>query len=276
MSEIDLIAYAVSDSTGKTAKNLMESAAGQFPDSEIKIKLFSFVRSLNKIEEIVRLAKKNKAIIAYTFVKGEMRNYLNKLAVENNVKSINMMEAPLSIIESTLAKKPREEFALKYKLDEAYFKRIRAMEFTLQFDDLNEAKGIEEADIVLVGVSRTSKTPLSVHLSYLGYKTANVPLVPEVNVHPAVMENKANKVIGLTIDPELLNDIRIERLKKMGLGDDATYAAKERIDEEFNYADNIMAKIGCPIIDVTDKTIEETAVEVLSYFNDNDFSDYSS
>jgi regulator of PEP synthase PpsR (kinase-PPPase family) len=142
------------------------------------------------------------------------------------------------------------------------------MEFTLQFDDLNESKGYEEADIVLVGVSRTSKTPLSVHLSYLGYKTANVPLVPEVDVHPAVLENKDNKVVGLTIDPKLLNDIRIERLKKMGLGDDATYAAKERIDEEFKYADSIMKEIGCPVIDVTDKNIEETAVEVLSYFED--------
>lgn len=273
MNGKDLTAYAVSDSTGKTAKNLMESAAGQFPDSEIQIRLFSFVRSLSKIEEIVKLAVENEAVIAYTFVKGEMREYLSKLAAENNVESINMMETPLALIENNLGKKAKEEFALKYKLDAAYFKRIKAMEFTLQFDDLNEAKGIEKADIVLVGVSRTSKTPLSVHLSYLGYKTANVPLVPEVDVHPAVMENKDNKVIGLTIDPDLLNDIRIERLKQMGLGDDATYAAEERIAEEFNYADQIMAEIDCPIIDVTDKTIEETAVEVLSYFSDNQFID---
>lgn len=274
MNEKDLITYAVSDSTGKTAKNLMESAAGQFPNCKIKIKLFSFVRSLAKIEEIIKLAKENNAIIAYTFVKKEMREHLTKLAADNNISNINMMEAPLTLIKNKLEKKPQEEFALKYKLDEAYFKRIKAMEFTLQFDDLNEAKGIEKADIVLVGVSRTSKTPLSVYLSYLGYKTANVPLVPEVDIHPAIMQNKDHKVIGLTIDPNLLNDIRIERLKQMGLGNDAAYAAKERIAEEFNYADRIMAKIDCPIIDVTEKTIEETAVEVLSYFSDNNFKDY--
>ncbi|MFN2340735.1 MAG: pyruvate, water dikinase regulatory protein [Halanaerobium sp.] len=268
MSEKKIIAYAVSDSTGKTAKYLMESAVGQFPDYEIKIQTFSFVRSLNRIDEIIEKAKSENAIIAYTFVKNEMRKYLNKMAEENNLEYIDMMEKPLNMVADRLNVEPKEEFALKYKLDEEYFKRIKAMEFTLKFDDLNESKGIAQADIVLVGVSRTSKTPLSVHLSYLGYKTANVPLVPEVDVHPSVLEDNAEKVVGLTIDPEKLNDIRIERLKKMGLGDDATYAAKERITEEFEYADSIMAEIGCPIIDVTDKTIEETAVEVLSYFND--------
>lgn len=268
MGKKEMITFAVSDSTGKTAKHLMESAAGQFPNHKIEIKSFSFVRSLEKINEIVIMAKKSEAVIAYTFVKREMRQELEKLAKKNGIQYINMMEEPLALIQNNLKEKPKEEFALKYKLDEAYFKRIKAMEFTLKFDDLNESKGIAEADIVLVGVSRTSKTPLSVHLSYLGYKTANVPLVPEVDVHPSVLENKDNKVIGLTIDPNMLNDIRIERLKKMGLGDDATYAAKDRINQEFKYADSIMEEIECPIIDVTDKTIEETAVEVLSYFND--------
>jgi hypothetical protein len=268
MNEKNVVAYAVSDSTGKTAKHLMESAVGQFPNYEIKIKTFSFVRSLNRIDEIIEKAKAENAIIAYTFVKTEMREHLNQAAEINNLEYIDMMKKPLKMVADRLNVEPREEFALKYKLDEEYFKRIKAMEFTLKFDDLNESKGIAEADIVLVGVSRTSKTPLSVHLSYLGYKTANVPLVPEVEVHPSVLEDNAEKVVGLTIDPEMLNDIRIERLKKMGLGDDATYAAKERIREEFEYADSIMEKIGCPIIDVTDKTIEETAVEVLSYYND--------
>ncbi|RAK10355.1 hypothetical protein C8C77_10874 [Halanaerobium saccharolyticum] len=268
MNEKNVVAFAVSDSTGKTAKHLMESAVGQFPEHEIKIKTFSFVRSLDRVDEIMKKAKEENAIIAYTFVKNEMRDYLNQAAEKNNLEYIDMMKKPLAMVAGRLNVEPREEFALKYKLDEEYFKRIEAMEFTLKFDDLNESKGIAEADIVLVGVSRTSKTPLSVHLSYLGYKTANVPLVPEVEVHPSVLKDNAEKVVGLTIDPEMLNDIRIERLKKMGLGDDATYAAKERIKEEFEYADSIMEKIGCPIIDVTDKTIEETAVEVLSYFND--------
>ena len=268
MSEKKVIAYAVSDSTGKTAKHLMDSAVGQFPNHDLKIRTFSFVRSLNKIDEIIEKAAAENAIIAYTFVKADMRKHLNEMAEKNNLKYIDMMKKPLGMISENLNVKPREEFALKYKLDDEYFKRIEAMEFTLKFDDLNESKGVDEADIVLVGVSRTSKTPLSVHLSYLGYKTANVPLVPEVDVDPSILEKNADKVIGLTIDPEMLNDIRIERLKKMGLGDEATYAAEERINHEFEYADSIMEEIGCPIIDVTDKTIEETAVEVLSYFND--------
>lgn len=267
MAEKTMVIYIISDCTGKTAKNLMESTTGQFPDNDFKMKTFAFVRSKEKIDEILEMAKSEEAIIAYTFVKDEMRSYFNNTADKYNLKYLNMMGKPLAMIANRVGKKAKEEFALKYRLDEAYFKRIKAMEFTLQFDDLNEAKGIKEADIVLVGVSRTSKTPLSVHLSYLGYKTANVPLVPEVNVHPSVLENNGDKVIGLTIDPDRLNDIRIERLKNMGLGDDATYAAKERIEEEFKYAELIMKKIGCPVIDVTDKNIEETAVKVLSYFD---------
>ncbi len=268
MAKEKIISYIISDCTGKTAKNLIESTSGQFPDYEIEMRTFSFVRSIEKIDEILKKAQQDNAIIAYTFVKSEMRTHLNQLAEKYGLEYVDMMEKPLGIVSRRLNTDPKEEFALKYQLDDAYFNRIEAMEFTLQFDDLNESKGYEEADIVLVGVSRTSKTPLSVHLSYLGYKTANVPLVPEVDVHSSVLENKDDKVVGLTIDPKLLNDIRIERLKKMGLGDEATYAAKERIDEEFEYADSIMQKIGCPVIDVTDKNIEETAVEVLSYFKD--------
>lgn len=268
MDKEHIVAYIISDCTGKTAKNLMESTAGQFPGYEVEMKTFTFVRSIEKIDEILKKAEEENAIIAYTFVKSEMRAHLNQLAENYGLEYVDMMDEPLGIVSRKLNTAPKEEFALKYQLDDAYFDRIKAMEFTLQFDDLNESKGYEEADTVLVGVSRTSKTPLSVHLSYLGYKTANVPLVPEVDVHPSVLENADDKVVGLTIDPKLLNDIRIERLKNMGLGDEATYAAKERIDEEFEYADSIMEKIGCPVIDVTDKNIEETAVEVLSYFED--------
>lgn len=268
MTDQQTMFYVISDCTGKTAKNLVESASGQYPDYQVEKKNFPFVRSNDRIDEILEKAENEDAIIVFTFVKESMRKHLVENAEAKGLEYVDMMTKPINILTERLEAEPKEIFALKYKLDEAYFKRIEAMEFTLKFDDLNESKGIEEADIVLVGVSRTSKTPLSIHLSYLGYKTANIPLVPEVDVNPAILENKDNKIIGLTIDPKKLNNIRIERLKKMGLGDDATYAAKERIKEEFEYADSIMDQIGCPVIDVTDKTIEETAVEVLSYFNE--------
>jgi hypothetical protein len=267
MGNQQTIIYVISDSTGDTAKKLMESAAGQFKQQDFIINRFPHIQSRKKLTDIIKQAKSDNAVIAFTFVKKAMRTLTRELAAENELEYLDLMSKPLTIIANRLKQEPSEEIALKYKLDQAYFKRIEAMEFTLKFDDLNEKRGIEEADIVLVGISRTSKTPLSIYLSYLGYKTANVPLVPEVEVHPAVMANQDNKVIGLTIDPLLLNDIRIERLKKMGLGDDATYAADSRIKQELNYADSLMAEMGCPIIDVTDKTIEETAVEVLAYFN---------
>ncbi len=257
--------YIISDSLGDTAKAIINSAAVQFKDTEIDKTTFPHVRTPKQLEKIAEKAADNSAVIVFTLAKDKMRSNLIELADKYKLDYIDLLGPILDKLSSKLNKKPGEIPGIKYNIDQDYFKRIEAMEFTLKFDDLNDQQGIDEADIVLVGISRTSKTPLSIYLSYLGYKTANVPLVPEVTVQQSILENKDRKVIGLTIDPLLLNDIRIERLKKMGLGNDASYAAGERINEEIAYADSLMEKIGCPIIDVTDKTIEETASEVLAY-----------
>ncbi|MGM0602339.1 MAG: pyruvate, water dikinase regulatory protein [Bacillota bacterium] len=257
--------YVISDSLGDTANAIINSAAVQFEDAEVEKTTFPHVRTVKQLEKIAEKAADNSAIIVFTLAKKEMRINLIEFADKYNLEYIDLLGPVLNKLSSKLKIEPDEIPGLKYNIDQDYFKRIEAMEFTLKFDDLNDQQGIDEADIVLVGISRTSKTPLSIYLSYLGYKTANVPLVPEVAIQQSILENKDRKVIGLTIDPLLLNDIRIERLKKMGLGNDATYAAGERINEEIAYADSLMGKIGCPIIDVTDKTIEETASEVLAY-----------
>ena len=150
-----------------------------------------------------------------------------------------------------------------HKLDDAYFKKIDAIEFAVKYDDGKDAKGLPKADIVLIGISRTSKTPLSQYLAHKSYKVMNIPLVPEVTPPDELFKINPNKCIALKISEDKLNLIRKQRLKQLGLGEHARYATEDRIKEEIQYFEKIVEKIGCPVIDVSDKAIEETANDVI-------------
>lgn len=149
-------------------------------------------------------------------------------------------------------------------MDESYFRRIAAIEFAVKYDDGKDpGKGIKEAELVLIGISRTSKTPLSMYLANRNVKVANVPLVPEIPVPKEVYEIDPKKIIGLTNSPEVLNNVRTTRLKTLGLSSNANYAKLDRILEELEYSEKVMRKIGCPVINVANKAIEETASDIL-------------
>ena len=145
-------------------------------------------------------------------------------------------------------------------------KKIEAVEFAVKYDDGQDTRGITYADIVILGVSRTSKTPLCMYLAHRGLKVANVPLVPEVKAPEEIFSLPRGKVVGLTVKPQVLHEIRTERLKTIGIGNKADYASFERILAELDYAEGIMKKIGCPIIDVSHKAVEETASKVLQIY----------
>ena len=149
------------------------------------------------------------------------------------------------------------------QLDDAYFRKIEAIEFAVKYDDGRDPRGVLNADIVLVGVSRTSKTPLSMYLAHKGFKVANVPLVPEVLPPEELYKIPRNNCVGLIITPDKLNAIRKERLRNLGLTSQANYASFERILEELDYAEKIMKRLGCPVINVSNKAIEETADYIL-------------
>lgn len=151
------------------------------------------------------------------------------------------------------------ESNINHLLSEEYFQRVEAVEFAVKYDDGRDAQGIIKADIVLIGVSRTSKTPLSMYLAHKKYKVANVPLIPELPPPDELFTVSKHKVFGLTIDPQYLHVIRKERLKYLGLKADANYADNERIHQELQYASQIMSTIGCLVIDVSNKAVEETA-----------------
>lgn len=158
---------------------------------------------------------------------------------------------------------PKMQPGLVRKLDEDYFKRIEAIEFAVKYDDGKDTRGIYKADVVIIGISRTSKTPLSMYLANQKIKAANIPLVPEVDPSDDLFKIPRKKIIGLKINPESLFDIREERLKSLGLKTGANYANYERILEEIEFSEKLMKKLGCSVIDVSNKAIEETANTII-------------
>lgn len=251
--------YVVSDSIGETADQIVKATVSQFKDVEYNVKRFSYISNTTQIEDIINDAKKEKAIIVFTVVIPEIRQRLIESAEIHNISIVDIMHSVISTFSELFHQTPAYEAGLIRRLDDKYFKKVEAIEFAVKYDDGKNVRGIKEADVVLVGVSRTSKTPLSMYLAHKNIKAANVPLVPEVPVADELFQIDKKKIIGLTTNPIKLNEIRQERLKALGLGNDANYASMERILKELDYAEEIMKKLGCPVIDVSAKAVEETA-----------------
>ena len=253
------IIYVVSDSVGETAELVTKAAASQFSGSAFTIKRIPYVDDEQNVDDVISLAKMDGAIIAYTLVKPEIRAYMKAKVEKEKLAAYDILGPLMDLLQERNERGPLNEPGLVRKLDDDYFKRVEAIEFAVKYDDGRDPRGILRADIVLVGVSRTSKTPLSQYLAHKRYKVANVPLVPEVEPPEELFLVPPEKCIGLKISPEKLNHIRKERLKSLGLNDHAIYANVERIKEELAYFDTILSRLNCPVIDVTNKAVEETA-----------------
>ncbi len=262
--------YIVSDSIGETAEMVARAAAEQFRGNRYEIKKYSYVSTKDDIDEIINDAKatKGNAIVVFTTVLQDLRTELLKQCETYNIETVDVMEPAMTAFSSLLGKEPVNEPGIIHKLDEKYFKKVEAIEFAVKYDDGKDPRGIKKADVVLIGVSRTSKTPLSMYLAHKNIKVANVPLVPEVPIPDELYQIDPVKVIGLTTDPTKLNEIRQERLKALGLNNTATYANVDRILEELEYADVIMKKLKCPVINVATKAVEETAGIIMDIMKD--------
>jgi regulator of PEP synthase PpsR (kinase-PPPase family) len=258
------LVYVVSDSVGETAELVVKAAASQFNAASIQFKRIPYVEDKETLAEVVALAKMNRAIIAFTLVVPEMREFLLTEAAREGVEVYDIIGPLIEKMQDLFGMTPRCEPGPVRVLDEDYFKKIEAIEFAVKYDDGRDPRGILRADIVLIGVSRTSKTPLSQYLAHKRFKVANVPIVPEVEPPEELFKVSPKKCFGLKISPEKLNHIRRERLKSLGLDDGAIYANIDRIKEELNYFDEIVAKIGCDVIDVTNKAVEETANVIMN------------
>ena len=258
--------FIVSDSIGETAEMVVRAAASQFNSGTMEIKQVPNISDEATLEEIVHQAVENNFLIAYTLVLDELAEFLRQEAARAGVVCVDILGPIISAFEEASHLAPKREPGLLRKVDEMYYRRVEAVEFAVRYDDGKDPRGITQADIVLVGVSRTSKTPLSMYLAHKRIKVANVPLVPEVSPPEELFKVERGKVIGLVIKPELLNNIRAERLKTLGLTGQASYANFERILEELEYADKIMKRLGCPVIDVTNRAVEETASKILEIY----------
>lgn len=253
------IVYVVSDSVGETAEFVVRAAASQFNGGRVEIRRISYVDDIEPIREVIQAAKEANALVGFTLVLPEMREALLREAAEQGVIAVDILGPMIQAFSKINNQSPKNLPGLVHQLDDEYFRRVEAIEFAVKYDDGKDPRGLLRADVILIGVSRTSKTPLSMFLAHKRLKAANVPLVPEVTPPEELFEVNPRKVIGLTISPDELNLIRTERLKALGLRSQANYAAHERILSELEYAEKIMKKIGCPVINVSNKAVEETA-----------------
>lgn len=261
--------YVISDSLGETAEMMARAAAEQFMGNEYEIKRYPFVNNEEQIMEIVEDASNHKSLVLITTVLENLRDKTSEECKKAGIPMIDLLLPVIRVFSQFLEENPAGEPGLVHRLDERYFKKVEAVEFAVKYDDGKDPRGIKKADIVLIGISRTSKTPLSMYLAHKNLKVANVPLVPEVPVPDELFEIPANRIIGLTTDPYKLNEIRQERLKALGLDSHAVYADLGRILEELEYSDKLMKKIGCPVIDTATKAVEETANIIVEIMKKN-------
>lgn len=253
--------HVFSDSFGETGEQLARCALSQFGLRESEVIKHSHVSDLDTLETELRILDEAKNIIVlYTIVHLDVVERLKEFCKSKNFKYIDMLNPLINLLEEHVEKEPKRESGLYRKLDEKYFKRIGAIEFAVKYDDGKDVRGIYDADLVLLGVSRTSKTPLSIYLgNKKKIKVMNIPLVPEVEVPKEIFEIPNKKIIGLTNSIEMLNKVRDQRLKTIGFENGSTYSSMGRIIEELDYADEIMKRVGCPVVDVSEKAIEESA-----------------
>lgn len=258
--------YSMSDSTGQTAETLCKAAIRQFREiQEIRHIALPRISRADQIEKIIQvLAQNQPCMIAYTLSVPALKDLLLSKASECQIPAVDLLDPLVQTMSQQLGiMPPRNEGGILHQMDEEYFKRIEAVEFAIRFDDGKDPKGMEKADIVLVGVSRTSKTPTCMYLAQnYGKKVANNPLVYNVKPPKELFEYK-EKAVGLIVRPEVLLDIRTARLQSLGLPANSSYANQDQILLELEYANKIMQELGCPIVDVSHKAIEETATEII-------------
>ncbi|MCK8058117.1 MULTISPECIES: pyruvate, water dikinase regulatory protein [unclassified Fusibacter] len=255
--------YIISDSVGETGEHVARAAAGQFKNSEFEVKKYPYIEDVERIKEILEEAATRRSILVFTTVLQHLREMITGFCKAHKMPFIDVMNPLIHTFKHFLNEDPINEPGTIHKLDEKYFNRVEAVEFAVKYDDGKDPRGVKKADVVILGISRTSKTPLSMYLAHKNIKVANIPLVPEVPVPKEVYEISSKKIVGLTNTPAKLNEIREERLKALGLTSNAIYANMNRINEELEYAEEIMSAIGCPVIDVSNKAIEETANIIL-------------
>ncbi len=255
--------FIISDALAGTGERVFRAAIVQFANRELEVKRVPHVRSQEQIDTLMEEVRRcREPVVLYTLVESKLRQYLQRQTEAIGVTAIDLLGPILDRLSEVLAASPSEIPGLTHRVDSNYYARVEAAEFAVRFDDGKSPKGIRGADLVLLGVSRTSKTPLSLYLANRRLKVANIPVAPELPL-PERLEEQASKVVGLTIDPALLLSVRRERMKSLGMLGASTYASQDRIAAELAFAHRLFERLHCPVIDVSHQAVEETADKVL-------------
>lgn len=255
--------FVCSDSVGETAETVVRATMRQFDARNFNIKRWANIKTEEEIRHMMEEAARIGSFVVYTLVLPELREFIQQESARLRVYAVDVMGPVMEAFVNTFNSSPRQMPGRLPMSDPDYFKRVEAIEFSVRCDDGQYTSAWEQADLILLGVSRTTKTPLSMYLAHKGYKVANYPLVPEVKVPEVIFQLPGSKFVGLTMNAETLAHIRSQRLKTMGLPYYAAYASLERVTEELEFAHNLFRQLGCMVLDVTDRAIEETAGTIL-------------
>jgi len=258
--------YVLSDGTGETAALMLKAALVQFKTQDVKFFRYKNVRNKSQLISILDHLPEKRGLIVHTLVSPALRALLSLESSKRGLLSVDLMGPVLDNLSFLFDKDVESQASSPGELrsvDDKYFKKIAAIEFTVKYDDGKCLEGLDKADIVLVGISRTSKTPLSIFLSYKGLKVANVPLVYGQSIPEELFQIDQKKIVGLMIEIEALQRIRMKRLEKFGQDPHGNYASLSHINKEIQFAEELFAKNKrWPIVNVTDRALEETAAEI--------------
>ncbi|WP_051129532.1 pyruvate, water dikinase regulatory protein [Hippea alviniae] len=257
--------YIISDGTGETASKIVRAFLVQFRNVNVRQRKFIEIREKEQIDEILQKALYEKPLIVSTIADKNLRDYANEVFSKNGLMVIDIFGYFIGQFEQFFGQKARNVSGLLHKISDQYFEKVKAIEYTVEHDDNRSVRNLDEADIILVGLSRTSKTPLSIYLAQEGgYKVANFAIVKGEKLPDALFKVDQNKIVGLTIDPMRLYEIRKQRAKKLGI-ENSSYASLSRIYEEVEYANSLFRQHPkWLVIDVTNRSVEESASEIVS------------
>ena len=257
--------YLISDSTGETIDRIFMALKAQFNNFKYEVHQFSFTRTENQMSQILYEIKKNKnSIILYTIVDDKLAKYLTEESSKNQIPCFGVLGDLILKFSKLLKQEASHLPSGQHALNQEYYERVEAIQFTMNHDDGNMIDDINESDIILLGVSRTSKTPTSIYLANRGYKISNIPLVNENSIPDYLKNNSSsNCVVGLTTEPQRLIDLRKNRMNSLKEQESTEYTNIEKITEEIENAKKTFRKYKWPIIDVTRKSVEETAASII-------------
>ncbi|KRK64717.1 PEP synthetase regulatory protein [Companilactobacillus tucceti DSM 20183] len=264
--------FALSDAAGETAVRVAKAAFAQFPQLDIVYTKYPFVKNDDQLKNILNLANEKRAVILHTIVSKEISEIINTYCQEHQITYYDILNPIIGTFGQITHEEPLRQKGLIHELNQNYFDMISAMEFTVNNDDGKNSKGLLEADLVLLGISRTSKTPLSLYLANKNIKVANLPLVPTAAIPDELWKVNPKKIVGLTNDMNVLTKIRRQRMIAYGLDPDTTYSEENEIQKELDYSNKIYKELGCPVINVADRSIEETAALIMEQLNINGYT----